>query len=306
MADADVLITAGSGTKVDTRTVGAGTDEHRQVVVIGDPTTAAQVATVDASGRVLMAPQPANVISTANSTTSVLAGAAVFTGTSEDVSNYAVIYVTVFASHASATDGLSLQQSSNGTNWDIADTYTIAATTGKALAVNPAAQFFRVVYTNGGTLQTSFRLQTIYKRFIGHTSSDRAGDAQSNETDLAQQQAFGMVWNGATWDRMPGSVAQGQIMIEARSATATLANVAGSATNVTLRASAATRLGLMVFNDNTTSLYLKYGATASATSFTVFMGPGAYWEMPKPIYTGTVDGIWTAAGAGSARVTELT
>ncbi|CAB4197160.1 hypothetical protein UFOVP1304_34 [uncultured Caudovirales phage] len=49
MADADVTITAGSGTKIDTRTVGAGTDEHRQVVVIGDPSTAANVALVDAT-----------------------------------------------------------------------------------------------------------------------------------------------------------------------------------------------------------------------------------------------------------------
>lgn len=51
MADADVAITAGSGTKIDTRTVGAGTDEHRQVVVIGDPTTAANVGAVSAAGR---------------------------------------------------------------------------------------------------------------------------------------------------------------------------------------------------------------------------------------------------------------
>ena len=49
MADSDVQITAGSGTKIDTRTVGAGVDEHRQVVVIGDPTTAANVAPVDAT-----------------------------------------------------------------------------------------------------------------------------------------------------------------------------------------------------------------------------------------------------------------
>ena len=49
MADADVQITAGTGTKIDTRTVGAGTDEHRQVVCIGDPTTAANVALVDAT-----------------------------------------------------------------------------------------------------------------------------------------------------------------------------------------------------------------------------------------------------------------
>lgn len=49
MADADVQITAGTGTKIDTRTVGAGVDEHRQVVCIGDPSTAANVAPVDAT-----------------------------------------------------------------------------------------------------------------------------------------------------------------------------------------------------------------------------------------------------------------
>lgn len=49
MADADVQITAGTGTKIDTRTVGAGVDEHRQVICIGDPTTAGNVAPVDAT-----------------------------------------------------------------------------------------------------------------------------------------------------------------------------------------------------------------------------------------------------------------
>ena len=57
MADADIPITAGSGTKVDTRTVGAGTDEHRQVVVIGDPTTNTGVASVDATLGMSVAPR---------------------------------------------------------------------------------------------------------------------------------------------------------------------------------------------------------------------------------------------------------
>lgn len=49
MADSDIQITAGSGTKVDTRTVGTGTDEHRQVIVVGDPSTASAVAGVTAA-----------------------------------------------------------------------------------------------------------------------------------------------------------------------------------------------------------------------------------------------------------------
>lgn len=302
MPDADIQITAGSGPKVDTRTVGAGSDENRQVIVIGDPVTAANVATVLATGNLSVA--PVNVVSTANSSTSVLGAAGVFTGTAEDVTNYALIFVTVFASHASATDGLSLQQSSNGTNWDIADTYTVVAASGRIYSLNPAAQFFRIVYTNGGTLQTSFRLQTVFKRVFATPSSHRPGDAATNEIDTLATQTFGMVWNGTTWDRIAGNTA-GIAVKPAASTTATLANVASSATNVTLRAANTARLGLLLYNDSTSSCYMKFGATASATSFTVFLGPGAYWEMRAPIYTGLVDGIWTSA-AGTMRVTELT
>jgi len=57
MADSDIAITAGTGTKVDTRTVGAGVDEHRQVVVLGDPATATGVAPVDVNLGLSVAPR---------------------------------------------------------------------------------------------------------------------------------------------------------------------------------------------------------------------------------------------------------
>jgi hypothetical protein len=50
-------------------------------------------------------------------------------------------------------------------------------------------------------------------------------------------------------------------------------------------------------------MYLKLGATASATSFTTKMNPGAYYEVPFG-YTGAIDGIWDTA-TGNARITEL-
>jgi len=88
--------------------------------------------------------------------------------------------------------------------------------------------------------------------------------------------------------------------------TATLSNVNDTASSTSLLASASTRLGVMVFNDSAYPLFLKYGATASATSFTVKIAAGAYWEMPQPIYTGAIDGIWSVDGSGAARITELT
>lgn len=51
MADANIDITAGSGTSIDTRTEGTN-GHHRQVVVLGDPATNAGVAPVDATAGV--------------------------------------------------------------------------------------------------------------------------------------------------------------------------------------------------------------------------------------------------------------
>lgn len=88
--------------------------------------------------------------------------------------------------------------------------------------------------------------------------------------------------------------------------TSTLANVASSASSVTLQASNASRVGWDCFNDSTQVLYVKFGATASATSFTVKIAAGGYYEMPSAlIYKGIIDGIWASAN-GAARVTELT
>lgn len=146
-------------------------------------------------------------LSTNNSTTSVLAGGAVFTGVSDDSLNYNEIRISVITSHVSATDGLSIQQSSDNSNWDITDTYTIPATTGKTYSVPRQARYFRVVYTNGATLQTSFRLQTILNRLGARVSSQRPNDGYTNETDLEQTQSFNMLMNtSSTWDRQRGTL----------------------------------------------------------------------------------------------------
>ncbi len=87
-----------------------------------------------------------------------------------------------------------------------------------------------------------------------------------------------------------------------RPVTATLANVASSAANGTLFAAAGGTNARAVFNDSTAVLYLKFGATASATSYTVQLAAGAYYEFPQPVYAGQVDGIWASAN-GFARTT---
>jgi hypothetical protein len=87
---------------------------------------------------------------------------------------------------------------------------------------------------------------------------------------------------------------------------ATLSNVADQDTNIQLLASNANRRGVIIHNDSPGILYVKYGTTASTTSYTYKIAADGTWDMPMPIYTGQIDGIWTSSASGSARITELT
>ena len=86
---------------------------------------------------------------------------------------------------------------------------------------------------------------------------------------------------------------------------ATTANVASSTSAVTLIAANSNRRNLVIMNDSSAVLYIKYGAAASATSFTYKLAAGDTFEMPENTYDGIVTGIW-ASENGAARVTEIT
>lgn len=137
---------------------------------------------------------------TTNSTTANLAGAGVFTGTAVDVTPYSSVTVSVFASHASATNGLSVQQSSDGTNWDGADTYSVAASTNKTVSVQIYYPFLRVVYTNGATPTTTLRITTMGHSIQGIGSSVKPTDGLSLENDAAEVIGFNFLSNGTSAD----------------------------------------------------------------------------------------------------------
>jgi hypothetical protein len=86
--------------------------------------------------------------------------------------------------------------------------------------------------------------------------------------------------------------------------TATLANVASANADTALFVAATGRVNeRTVVNDSTANLYLKYGTGASATSYTVKLVAGAYYEFPQPVYGGAVNGFWDAAN-GNARLSS--
>lgn len=199
MADNRALPAAAGKVASDETTYSGDADAHVQLLRLVDVSGAEGSKTVESVWSRLVA---------SNSSTAVLGAAASFTGTSTECIDFAEIAVNVIASHASATDGLQIQQSSDGTNWDVVDSYTIAAATPKVFTVQVAARYFRVVYTNGGTLQTSFRLQSFLRRVASKGSSQRPADSLSNENDFQQVWSLGSLWDNAAgaWQRIRGTI----------------------------------------------------------------------------------------------------
>lgn len=122
------------------------------------------------------------VISAENSSSDILQADGVFTGTAIDITDCGIVFVSISTDVASATDGLSIEQSSDGTNWDHCDVYNVGVGGNKNYAINPHSQWLRVVYTNGGTIQGHFRLQTICKA-NSLPSSHRIQDTITDDDD---------------------------------------------------------------------------------------------------------------------------
>ncbi len=102
-----------------------------------------------------------------------------------------------------------------------------------------------------------------------------------------------------------------QISFEYRTPTAVMFGntsfKASSATAITLLGPNSARKGVILVNTDANDLWVKYGTGAGTTSglWTIKVPAGATWVMDAPIYGGLLTGIWTAAGAGVAEMTEM-
>lgn len=101
----------------------------------------------------------------------------------------------------------------------------------------------------------------------------------------------------------------GRLVTRTKCRTGTVTSVNDTASSTTLLAANDLRQGASIVNESTSILYVKCGATASATSYTIALGPagtvGSYYEVPFG-YVGIIDGIWSADASGAARITEFT
>lgn len=100
------------------------------------------------------------------------------------------------------------------------------------------------------------------------------------------------------------SVVSPQINAVAQASTGTTSSVAASVTNVQLLAANTNRKGFTIYNDGANNLFIKFGTTASTTSYTIKIPATGLYEAQSTTYTGEIDGIWDVA-SGSARITEI-
>ncbi|KKW45644.1 MAG: hypothetical protein UY96_C0017G0045 [Parcubacteria group bacterium GW2011_GWB1_56_8] len=258
-------------------------------------------------------------IDAGNSSTTTLGIAGVFTGIGFDVSAYSAISVTAFANVAGT---LNLEFSTDNVTFEAPVVYVVAAGANVTVNTGPQARYFRVRYVNGAVVQTTFRLQTIERPAAIQPSTVPVATAISPSGDalLTKGVITGVTTagGGAFVDvkvapsgavQVGGSIDQGTggasawLAKEQRAATSSVARVASSAVNVTLLASNANRLGVRLHNDSTKICYVKFGITATSIDFTVRMNPQDFYA--DDLYTGRIDGIWSAANGGM-QVTELT
>lgn len=159
--------------------------------------------------------------------------------------------------------------------------------------------------------QISFSIQAAAASLAG-TLTVAAHNVTNAGTFLVQAAQSG-TWtvqpgntaNTTAWKVDGSAVTQPISIANEFASTASLTSLASAATSAQFLAANAARKGLMLVNTDANAALVKYGTTASATSYTVRLVFNAYWEMPKPIYTGRIDVIWEADGTGSLFGTEL-
>lgn len=88
--------------------------------------------------------------------------------------------------------------------------------------------------------------------------------------------------------------------------TASQTNISGTTGSVPVAATDGTRRMVLANNDSTAIMFLQYGVTAASNAYAVRIPSLGYWEMPLPIWQGSLSAIWDSANVGAGRFTILT
>ena len=225
--------------------------------------------------------QGVHVIDTDTTSATLLASAS-WTSKWFDAANGAAFTVLVNASH---NGSFSLEESPDQATVVTTDQDTYSAGSPRFEASNFHARYFRFKFTNGGTNQTSFLFHVVQH---AHWSAENWLVKLHLNYNSVQQA-------NAPWEVDGGAV------------NAAISRVSQNASSVTLLSAQTTRAGFTIHNDSTAIVYIKLGATASATDYSYKLRPEETLDLQvHHHYTGIIDAIWASAGSGAAQITEYT
>lgn len=136
--------------------------------------------------------QKGHVISTGNSTTSILASGATFTGAWEDVTDYATVATAVLGSVATSGT-LYFDLSTDGGSTFTSVPRTVSDTTFELPRIlNVVETHVRIRYVNGDTAMTgTWSLQTKYSNGQQMTLLQKASDTIGDNTDITNVRSIG-------------------------------------------------------------------------------------------------------------------
>jgi hypothetical protein len=248
------------------------------------------------------------VVDANNSTTTTLLANATYTGTSTSILNYSSVALMVYANVASATNGVQIQFSEDNTNWDDSSSFSFTPGTapnqGQAYKSPARAQYYRVVYINGSTNQTTFRLQTVLKTnaILGDSVAIGSTINSTQHSLLATSNIVGKTTAGGG----------GFVDVKVNPSGALTADVSGS-TGLVLAAGSASigtvglNAGANAIGSITNTSFIATQATAANLNATV--AQSGTWTVGSNSATGSAvpaNGFYSGARAATALPTAAT
>ena len=204
-----------------------------------------------------------------------------------------------------------------GTFWQATQPVSIASLPALSAGTNAIGSITNTSFGISGTLPAfaatpTFNIGTAPNLTITNTAFTANAGTNLNTSALALESGGNLAGINT---KLPASLgakvpSASLSVTQAFAATSTLANVASSATSVTLLAANNNRKTAIIINDSTSDLYVTLNASAaSTTNYSLFLAAKvgntpSFLAINGDDYSGEIRGIWSSAN-GFARITEV-
>lgn len=232
------LVKLADGTADSSTVIAAGGGAEAAALRVTLASDSTGVVSIDDNGGVLTVDTQA-VADTGNSTTTPLGSGGNFTGSAFDLNGYSSWSISIYSDKASSSNGMVIQWSEDGTNWDFSDAQTYAAAAGNMITFGRKARYVRLNFTNTNSAQATFRVyawgQPISvrqtRKFVGNALVDQDTGQVVVAATQGHSSAGGGAWVDVKVTPAGAVVTDGSGVTQPVSGTVT-ANLAAGSNNI--------------------------------------------------------------------------